>query len=280
MEPRPRQRGGRGGYGGGPPAGGLAGAEVPVVENICADGLCQQAELDRAFAALQAHRGWSDFTTTHGCVRLFDQWLCERALPLVAAAASGAPIPEGGRADAGDALWAPVPVAFEFLRPVLRGAVGALRRCHGPGAVLVPIKVFLCLYPDGESSCPRHRHDCRQLTLSLGAPRTLRVGGRRLLMRAGDYVILRGAEHDVPQLGPGDPPCGPRASVNIFYALIEDFKQGPVAVKSGARRGAELLGRLRADEVRVAERFGLADRGTRWWRDDSRVARSARRGRQ
>eukprot|EP01062_Namystynia_karyoxenos_P051964 TRINITY_DN41165_c0_g1_i2.p2 TRINITY_DN41165_c0_g1~~TRINITY_DN41165_c0_g1_i2.p2 ORF type:complete len:160 (+),score=25.03 TRINITY_DN41165_c0_g1_i2:66-545(+) len=125
MEPRPRQRGGRGGYGGGPPAGGLAGAEVPVVENICADGLCQQAELDRAFAALQAHRGWSDFTTTHGCVRLFDQWLCERALPLVAAAASGAPIPEGGRADAGDALWAPVPVAFEFLRPVLRGAVGA-----------------------------------------------------------------------------------------------------------------------------------------------------------
>jgi hypothetical protein len=36
----------------------------------------------------------------------------------------------------------------------------------------VPIQAFICLYRGGEpDACPAHVHDCRQITMSLGAPR-------------------------------------------------------------------------------------------------------------
>lgn len=91
---------------------------------------------------------------------------------------------------------------------------------------VIPLQCFLCLYPAGSDACPAHAHHCRQLTLSLGAPRwffcweedaddvlhkrhqgarrTVRAHEpprRRVLLRHGDALLIDGARHAVPPLG-------------------------------------------------------------------------------
>lgn len=103
---------------------------------------------------------------------------------------------------------------------------------------LVPVQIFFCYYADGESACTAHRHHCRQLTCSLGAPREFHVWKRkeasgslssaggglptwamadrsfssepsgpqygvevldRVMMQHGDILILETEKHGVPQ---------------------------------------------------------------------------------
>ena len=79
-----------------------------------------------------------------------------------------------------------------------------------------PLQCFLCRYEDGGMTCPSHRHSCRQLTLSLGASRKMRIGSRDVLLRHGDVVMLNGETHAL--LGGGGS-VGLRISINLFYTL-------------------------------------------------------------
>mmetsp|Transcript_54446 Transcript_54446/g.74420 ORF Transcript_54446/g.74420 Transcript_54446/m.74420 type:complete len:731 (-) Transcript_54446:238-2430(-) len=107
-----------------------------------------------------------------------------------------------------------------------------------------PIQCFLCLYERTTDSCPEHRHNCRQLTMSMGAPRTLTVEGQAVAMRHGDVVVLGGEQHGVPRVSVDGQSSNkkPRISINLFYATASDYAKGPVSVnanrESAARRQA------------------------------------------
>ena len=98
-----------------------------------------------------------------------------------------------------------------------------------PGDAILPILVNCCRY-EGEQRCLRHPHNCRQVTLSLGAPRTFSVSGAGLplheggnrydvLLQNGDAMILDGQQHEVY---PDQEGGGVRFSVNLFYGTADD----------------------------------------------------------
>ncbi len=60
--------------------------------------------------------------------------------------------------------------------------------------------VYLNYYRDGNDFCPNHTHkDTRQVILSLGATRTLRVGAKNYRVKNGDAVVFGGSLHGVPK---------------------------------------------------------------------------------
>ena len=108
--------------------------------------------------------------------------------------------------------------------PAVRGMLEVLANVHGSDAVL-PSSIFACRYANGATYCKNHVHYCRQITLSIGAPRTMFVdgagvpaGGVHVVMRSGDCVILDGQKHGVAA-----EQAGTRFSLNLFYCTQEDI---------------------------------------------------------
>ncbi|CAK9069860.1 unnamed protein product [Durusdinium trenchii] len=138
----------------------------------------------------------------------------------------------------GDRFRAP-PAHLQFSQNLIQKLIDHLQS-QNPNCEVIPLQVFLCLYEDGEDACPNHVHDCRQLTLSLGAQREVAVEGRRMLMRHGDVLILDGERHGVPALQ--ERTSQSRVSVNIFFTTSNDASR-PVSVNHRAGAGYQTTGR-------------------------------------
>jgi len=77
--------------------------------------------------------------------------------------------------------------------------------------------VYLNYYENGESWTPNHSHKgTAQLVISLGAPRTLVVGKKEILMENGDAIIFGSAVHGVPKSTQTEG----RISIATFMKLI------------------------------------------------------------
>lgn len=145
-----------------------------------------------------------------------------------------------GQPDGGAALLAVDQLDWKaaLRRGGLRGTIAVvekifelLKSLH-PGDAILPMSVNCCRY-EGEQRCLRHPHNARQLTLSLGAPRTFVVSGAGLpphragpggnlyavRLETGDAMILDGQQHEVKPDDEGD---GVRYSVNLFYGTADD----------------------------------------------------------
>lgn len=121
-----------------------------------------------------------------------------------------------------------LPHKFAKIQPILGELLFYLQQ-SAPDETIVPIQCFMCLYEGAEDSCPNHRHRCRQITLSLGSPRTFVIDREyKVKMKHGDIIILNRQPHSVPKGGAN----AMRISINIFYAYQSDFEKDIVSVNS------------------------------------------------
>ncbi|CAE7265492.1 unnamed protein product [Symbiodinium natans] len=134
---------------------------VVQVFNATQEGLATTAELDEAFANFLESPGWRELQTRTA------RRLCD-----------------GSYTFDGDCSKPPPP-HLSFAGNLIQKLLGRLESDHA-GHAVVPMQAFLCLYEDGQDACPNHVHDCRQLTLSLGAERFVAVEGEKILMRPVD----------------------------------------------------------------------------------------------
>jgi hypothetical protein len=66
----------------------------------------------------------------------------------------------------------------------------------------IPLQLFICYYENGSNVTPMHSHPCRQITLSIGADRTMRIKNKQnkkqeLKMYNGSILYLHGQEHSI-----------------------------------------------------------------------------------
>ena len=142
---------------------------------------------------------------------------------------------------------APLRAELSSLEPALDAMEALLEEVHGDDDARW-IQLFVNRYRDGTEDTGRHSHYCRQLTVSVGAPRVLRIdgpgvaGGRRdVLMRTGTAVLLDGQFHSVP----GDRTVDERFSLNLFYALASDYERVDPGDPQTQRRGRSLVSAAR-----------------------------------
>jgi len=213
--------------------------------NVVTAGLVTAEELDIVFAKLLSSPGWSPWKakTSH---RLFDQWAYHQDRST------------------------PPPPQLRFLGPLMQSVFDAMQQ-DTPCDPIVPFQCFVCLYETGNDSCPAHSHDCRQLTLSLGAARTFVAGDETLMLSHGDAIILDGERHSLPP----SHTKGPRASINVFYSTQDDLNKRPVSVNHNPRSGYpssatkrdEMAGEdQRAHNARSSELSRNDQRRKRRWR--------------
>ncbi|CAE8629653.1 unnamed protein product [Polarella glacialis] len=188
-------------------------------------GLVSFSELDSLLAQFLGSPGWRELETRTSR-RLCDQYAFD-----------------GERTK-------PPPPHLRFCHTLVQNLLDYLQQQLNSGDFIVPLQCFLCLYEDGEDSCPSHAHDCRQLTMSFGGERTLEVEGRSLRMRHGDVVVLDGERHSLP--AQRQKPTETRVSINLFFTTSLDLATRKVSVNhradSGYRRQSEEgtgLGRTR-----------------------------------
>ena len=164
-----------------------------AVLNAVTAGLATVAELDEAFANFLESPGWRELQTRTA------RRMCD-----------------GSYTFNGDPFAAP-PAHLQFAQGLIQKLVGHLQSSN-PTSQVLPLQAFLCLYEDGEDACPNHVHDCRQLTLSLGADREVTIEGQRVMMRHGDILVLDGERHGVPAQKTKSSQS--RVSINIFLPPV------------------------------------------------------------
>jgi len=181
-----------------------------AVLNAVSAGLATVAELDEAFANFLESPGWRELQTRTA------RRMCD-----------------GSYTFNGDPFAAP-PAHLQFAQGLIQKLVGHLQSSN-PTSQVLPLQAFLCLYEDGEDACPNHVHDCRQLTLSLGADREVTVEGQRVMMRHGDILVLDGERHGVPAQKTKSSQS--RVSINIFFTTSSDQASRPVSVNHQTGKG-------------------------------------------
>lgn len=74
--------------------------------------------------------------------------------------------------------------------------------------------VYLNYYRDGNDYCPNHRHtDTKQLVISLGGSRIIKISNINYLVQSGSLVIFGHEYHSVDK----QPNANPRISIALFY---------------------------------------------------------------
>ncbi len=143
------------------------------------------------------------------------------------------------------------PPSLTGLRPLVGSLLAAAAR-HTPvtSGRIIPIQAYLCLYESGANACPSHRHGCRQVTLSLGADRTVVVAGQPIVQHHGDVLVLNGQRHAVPK---DDQMTDARISLNIFFTTTSEASTASVrAVKTATKPKFKLK-----SSPKSAHRLGL-----------------------
>eukprot|EP01059_Diplonema_ambulator_P001960 TRINITY_DN11616_c0_g1_i1.p1 TRINITY_DN11616_c0_g1~~TRINITY_DN11616_c0_g1_i1.p1 ORF type:complete len:202 (+),score=37.99 TRINITY_DN11616_c0_g1_i1:81-686(+) len=170
----------------------------PETVNLINEGIVGAEELDRVYAKLLANPGWRVYKTK-SAVRKVDAWVMREEMPQ----------------------------RLVFLKSLMKllcdMAKGRLGRDEGK---LIPIQLFICHYENGADSCPLHRHDCKQVTLSLGNPRKMLIEGQPQVLRHGDATFLSREQHSIPK-EPPSPVNAPlrfasRISLNFFYTTTSN----------------------------------------------------------
>lgn len=87
------------------------------------------------------------------------------------------------------------------------------------GRIFVPLELFICYYKDGNDSCPIHKHNCEQITLSFGESRIIIVNNKKILLKHGDVLYLKGQKHGIPK---DENIKNPRISFNLFFVAINE----------------------------------------------------------
>lgn len=118
---------------------------------------------------------------------------------------------------------------YWFLNPLVGVLVALAHRSLGVGENLALIQLLLNYYPGASDRVRPHRHPCRQVCASLGSSRDVDVDGIRIRMKHGDCLPLDGEMHAVP---PAEDDCGPRLSICLFYASVEQCTSGEARVLS------------------------------------------------
>ena len=84
---------------------------------------------------------------------------------------------------------------YPFLAEAIRVAIMNMMPgnvvCHG---------IYLNYYRNGEDYTPQHSHkDTKQLIISLGATRTLKVASKNYSMKNGDVIVFGSSIHGIPK---------------------------------------------------------------------------------
>jgi hypothetical protein len=78
---------------------------------------------------------------------------------------------------------------------------------------IMPFQVYLCYYRDGNDVCPMHSHPFKQITLSIGSERTMKVENKQVKLESGTIIFLDGEKHGILSHNT----TGHRLSMNLFY---------------------------------------------------------------
>jgi len=89
---------------------------------------------------------------------------------------------------------------------------------------MIPIQLFVCYYKDGNQVVPSHSHPCRQITLSLGEDRTMRIINKKgkkvdLTLYNGSVLYLHGQKHSIIK---EKDIHKDRISFNLFFTTSEE----------------------------------------------------------
>jgi hypothetical protein len=114
-----------------------------------------------------------------------------------------------------------IPQDYLFLNEVIHNMLLIANATITDGSHLIPIELFLCYYESGSDICPMHKHCCRQLTLSLGSSRVMKVNSRNVMLNHGDLMYLHGQKHGIPK---NSEIQEARFSLNLFFTTSTELQ--------------------------------------------------------
>lgn len=133
------------------------------------------------------------------------------------------------------------------LNPVVEAMTAIARRSLRSSEELAVVQLLVNRYKDGGDEVKPHIHCCRQICLSLGAERELKVGREVHTMRSGDIMPLDGEVHSVPA---ARDLTKPRVSICLFYCSAEEFASRSVSVNASEGRHGKSIWWQHPDDIR------------------------------
>lgn len=113
---------------------------------------------------------------------------------------------------------------YEFLLPLLYKILYCANINVPEGHAMMPIQMFINYYENGTKSTPMHKHNCRQLTVSFGTTRVLKVINKEIELSHGQGIMLFREKHGVPK----DESEDPRISFNLFFTTDKEARTASV----------------------------------------------------
>ena len=114
-----------------------------------------------------------------------------------------------------------MPLEYTFLKPMVDKILTAASNTSEDQ--IIPMLMFINYYKDGSHSTPIHKHGCRQITVSFGCPRILKVNTKNIVLETGDAIFLNKQRHGVPSVDKNDAFFDvPRISFNLFFTTSKE----------------------------------------------------------
>jgi len=113
-----------------------------------------------------------------------------------------------------------IPLQYSFLNNIIYNMLIIANQTITDNSKMIPIQLFLCFYKSGSDHCPMHKHQCRQLTLSLGSERIMKVSSKEIILDSGSLIYLHGQMHGIPK----NSDLGPRISLNLFFTTTSEMQ--------------------------------------------------------
>jgi hypothetical protein len=117
-----------------------------------------------------------------------------------------------------------VPEELDFIQPLIHRIIQCAKDSVPKGDKFIPIQMFCCYYDSGQDSCPMHKHNTRQITVSFGSPRDFKVNSKTITIPNGHAIILHRERHGLPKSDERDR----RLSFNLFYTTTSELRQANV----------------------------------------------------
>ena len=108
------------------------------------------------------------------------------------------------------------PDKHDFLIPVVEILMNEAKRITNKE--VISLQVFLNYYPTGDDSCPTHEHGCRQIVLSIGDWRIMKVNSKEITVENGSIVYLYGQNHSIKKSDKNNE----RFSIVLFFSSPDD----------------------------------------------------------
>jgi hypothetical protein len=138
---------------------------------------------------------------------------------------------------------------FEALNPLLDVMTTLARQSLHPGEELALIQVVVNYFKDGGNDVKPHTHRCRQICVSLGAPRDLNVEGKIITMGFADALALAGEKHSVPRANGKEP----RVSICLFYGSTREYRNHCMSVNANNKSFGSSFWFTHPTELRALE---------------------------